>query len=186
MPDAIIATNKAVFLDIENLWVSDTQSGPDTIPILLTTNMLQGLKQLMTAGYQLIVVTARLQEATEITDQALLREEQQLDEILAKNGIELSGYYYYPAGETGSQREILKSRQSLFLEAAKAHRFDLSVSWLISTSPKALKAGKMAGCKTLLLETATGEHTRQEPKNGLTADWTAATMEETVAHIFKT
>lgn len=181
MPDVIIATNKAVFLDIENLLIPDSHSGLTAIPILLTAQMVLGLKRLMVAGYQLIAVAGRLHDDTVVTDEALIRKEQLTDEVLVKNGIELSGYYYYAEGKNGSQHELLKARKYLFLEAAKAHRFDLSASWVVSTVLKVLKAGKLVGCKTLLLETT--DKTVQHQRNRFVPDFSAYAMDDAADYI---
>ena len=44
----------------------------------------------------------------------------------------------------------------MLLKAAKDYHIDLSGSWMVGDSENDVRAGKMAGCKTVLLSDAVG------------------------------
>jgi len=76
---------------------------------------------------------------------------------LAKEGASLDGEYYclhHPEAKVESLRancECRKPKPGLLLEVAKDLGIDLSQSWMIGDGLTDIKAGKTAGCKTILL-----------------------------------
>jgi D-glycero-D-manno-heptose 1,7-bisphosphate phosphatase len=82
---------------------------------------------------------------------------QKMKETLAKEGVSIDGEYYcfhHPQAKVESLRVICECRKpkpGLLLQAAKDTDIDLSISWMIGDGLTDVKAGKRAGCRTILL-----------------------------------
>jgi histidinol-phosphate phosphatase family protein len=86
-----------------------------------------------------------------------------MDTILGENGAYIDDLFYCPhhpeSGFEGEKKELKidcecrKPKIGLFLEAAEKYNIDLSKSWMIGDRYIDIKAGKDAGCKTILVET---------------------------------
>jgi D-glycero-D-manno-heptose 1,7-bisphosphate phosphatase len=80
-----------------------------------------------------------------------------MKEELAKEGSLLDGEYYcfhHPEAEVDRLKancECRKPKPGLLLQAAEEMNIDLSGSWLIGDGLNDIKAGKGAGCRTILL-----------------------------------
>ena len=76
---------------------------------------------------------------------------------LRRHGIRVDGFYYCPHLPDGSVEdyaiscECRKPRPGLVQRAAAEHGVDTASSWAVGDSERDVKAGKRAGCRTILI-----------------------------------
>ena len=69
---------------------------------------------------------------------------------LARRGATIDAIYYCPH-DFSDFCNCRKPAPGMLLEAARAHKIDLTSSWMIGDSDHDVEAGKNAGCKTVRL-----------------------------------
>ena len=84
-----------------------------------------------------------------------------METLLGKEGAYLDRIYYCPhhpdKGYEGEIAELKfdcgcrKPKPGMLLEAAEDFNIDLSMSWMAGDRESDIKAGKLAGCKTVLI-----------------------------------
>lgn len=182
-----MSINKAIFLDKDGTLIQNIPFNVNPDHIFLSEGMIKGLKQLMKAGYELIVVSDESGIAHEtFQKEALITLEKKIDSLLRRHGIYLSGFYYCPP----HSEEIMnfsidcctKSKSGLLMAAAKAHRINLSESWMIGTHLDDIEAGKSAGCKTVLI---TEEETIWELNQDRMPDYIAKNIDKAAEYILE-
>ncbi|HKG08318.1 MAG TPA: HAD-IIIA family hydrolase, partial [Pedobacter sp.] len=130
--------NRAVFLDKDGTLIRDIPYNVNPELITLTDNAVDGLRSLIAAGYQLIVVSNQSGVAMGFFDyDELFLAERKICGLLDSEGIVLSGFYYcphHPQGAIEEYRKKCKCRKpasGLLTSAALKHDLDLSSSWMI-------------------------------------------------------
>jgi D-glycero-D-manno-heptose 1,7-bisphosphate phosphatase len=158
LPVADMEVNKAVFLDKDGTLIRDIPYNVNPDLITLSENSVAGLKNLMAAGYQLIVVSNQSGVAMGFFDyDELFLAERKIRDLLASSGVELLAFYYcphHPQGVIEAYRKTCKCRKpasGMFKSAAETYQIDLSSSWMIGDILDDIEAGNMAGCKTALI-----------------------------------
>ena len=158
--------NKTVFLDrdgVINALVYHREQGiidsPFTVEqFSLLPGVGEAIRKLHEMDYKVILVSnqpgiakGNLSKVTFDKIKGKMKEE------LAKEGAFLDGEYYcfhHPEAKVDRLKancECRKPRPGLLLQAAKDMDIDLSQSWMIGDGLTDVKAGKDAGCKTILL-----------------------------------
>ncbi len=103
------------------------------------------------AGFRVIVVSnQRCVAKGLITTADLEAMHQRMCYTFASAGATIDGTYYCPH-DTEPSCNCRKPAPGMLLNAAGAHRIDLSASWMIGDSETDVEAGKNAGCKTARL-----------------------------------
>ena len=158
--------NRAVFLDrdgVINELVYFEEPGIIDSPFTVEQLRLfpwagEAIKKLTEAGYKVIIVSNQPGIAKgHLSRETFEKIRQKMKEELVKNGAPVDGEYYcfhHPDAITESLRancECRKPKPGLILQAAKDENIDLSQSWVIGDGLTDVKAGKSAGCKTILL-----------------------------------
>jgi D-glycero-D-manno-heptose 1,7-bisphosphate phosphatase len=150
--------NKAVFLDKDGTLIRDIPYNVNPELITLSENMVPGLKSLMEAGYQLVVVSNQSGAAMGFFDyDQLFMAERKIRDLLAASGIEVTAFYYCPHHPQAIVKEYRKTctcrkpAPGMLRAAAKTHQIDLSHSWMIGDILDDIEAGNIAGCKTVLI-----------------------------------
>lgn len=158
--------NRAVFFDrdgIINELVYDKKHGIIDSPMIPSqVNLVYGIAELIKAvkkmGFKPIICSN--QPSVGLSKTSLKNFQAVTDKIysLLKNeGVTLDDQYYcmhHPFAKIRKYRfkcNCRKSKIGLFLKAAAKHNIDLSSSWMIGDGVDDIKAGKKAGCKTILL-----------------------------------
>ncbi len=158
--------NRAVFLDrdgVINELVYYEEHGVIDSPF--TTDQLklfpwagEAIKKLTEAGYKVGIVSNQPGIAKgHLSQETFEKLRQKMKEELAQNGAAVDGEYYcfhHPDAVIESLRancECRKPKPGLLLQAAKDIDIDLSQSWMVGDGLTDVKAGKSAGCKTILL-----------------------------------
>ena len=157
---------KAVFLDrdgvINELVYHREQEvidSPFTVgQFRLLPGVSEAIKKLREMDYKAILVSNQPGIAKgNLSEETFEEIRKRMKEELTKEGAFLDGEYYcfhHPEAEVDRLKancECRKPKPGLLLQAAEEMDIDLSGSWLIGDGLSDIKAGKGAGCKTILL-----------------------------------
>ncbi len=165
---ATAVATRAVFIDKDGTLVDNEPYNVDPTRIRFTPYALEGLRLLAERGYLLIVVTNQPGLAYRMfTRAALERLRAGLAEQMARGGAPLTDFYACPhaPGPAGRVPACLcrKPAPGLLRQAARAHRIDLSRSWMIGDILDDVEAGRRAGCRSVLLEMGNETQWRLSP-----------------------
>ncbi|MFC1950553.1 D-glycero-alpha-D-manno-heptose-1,7-bisphosphate 7-phosphatase [Chloroflexota bacterium] len=157
---------KAIFLDrdgvINELIYHQEQGIIDSPFTAEQLRLLPGvggaIKKLRDTGYKVILVSNQPGIAKEyMSEEAFDKIKQKMNDGLAEEGACLDGEYYC-FHHPDAKIEILKAscgcrkpKPGLLLQAAEEMDIDLPQSWMIGDGLTDIKAGKDAGCQTMLL-----------------------------------
>ena len=118
----------------------------------------KAIKNLHEMGYKVILVSNQPGIAKgHMSEETFDKIKKRMKEELAKEGAFLDGEYYcfhHPEAKVERLKancECRKPKPGLLLQAAKDMDIDLSHSWVIGDGLIDVKAGKGAGCRTILL-----------------------------------
>ena len=155
---------KAVFLDRDgtiNKYVGFLRNIDE---FELIDGVADAIKKINDSGYLTIVVTNQPVIARgEVSFAELEIIHNKMETLLGKEGAYLDAIYFCPhhphKGYEGERPELKldcgcrKPKPGMLLKAATDFNIDLSNSWMVGDGENDIKAGKNAGCKTVLLGT---------------------------------
>lgn len=153
---------KAIFLDRDGTINRYKGFLTDIDEFELLPEAAEAIRMLNETGWLVIVVTNQPVIARgEVTEDQLLEIHNKMETLLGQEGAYLDAVYYCPhhpdKGFEGEIRELKitctcrKPKPGMLLSAAEDFNIDLTVSWMIGDSETDIRAGKAAGCKTVLL-----------------------------------
>ncbi|MDQ4123837.1 MAG: HAD family hydrolase [Acidobacteriota bacterium] len=162
--------HRAVFFDKDGTLVKDVPYNVNPDLIVLNEGAAEAVKKLKTAGFKIFVVSNQSGIARgffEEKDLAVVWEK--LNELCE---IEFDGFYFCPHFLDGKIEkysfacDCRKPEAGMILQAAREHNLDLQNSWVVGDSPKDAEAGRIAGCRTILLgdETNNSDFTAKKLK----------------------
>ena len=152
----------AIFLDRDGVLIKDM----DKNPVVENFEMLEGvsdaIKKINQSEYLAIVVTNQPMIAKGfVTFEQVDEVHKQLETALGQEKAYLDDIYFCPHHpEKGFEGEIpelkidcdcRKPKPGMLLKAAQDYHIDLANSWMIGDRESDIKAGKAAGCKTILV-----------------------------------
>lgn len=157
---------KAVFLDRDgtiNRYAGFVRS-PKEFELL--PEVSEAIKLINKSGYLAIVVSNQPVIARgEVTEDGLEEIHNKMETLLGNDGAYLDAIYYCPhhpdSGFDGEISELKikcgcrKPEPGMLIKAAEDLNIELKSSWIIGDSWRDIKAGKAAGCKTILIGTDT-------------------------------
>ena len=161
-----MAEVKAVFLDrdgVINELIYYPEQGiidsPFTVgQFSLLPGVGEAIKKLREVNYKAIIVSNQPGIAKGyMSDETFEKIKEKMKEELVKEGAYLDGEYYcfhHPEAKVERLKancECRKPKPGLLLQAAGEMNVDLSGSWMIGDGLTDIKAGKGAGCRTILL-----------------------------------
>jgi D-glycero-D-manno-heptose 1,7-bisphosphate phosphatase len=156
--------NRAVFIDrdgvINRATVKDGRPYPPMSleEFELLPGVTEATKALSEADFKLIVVTNQPDVATGIQKRSVVESmHQTIRESLPLDGIKVC----YHVDDNGCH--CRKPLPGMLLDAASELSLDLSQSFMIGDRWRDVEAGKAAGCKTILVESAYNEKSAQNP-----------------------
>ena len=125
---------------------------------------LEAVRKINNSEYLAIVVTNQPVIARgEVTIESLKLIHNKMETLLGKEGAYIDAIYYCPHHpDNGFEGEITelkiecncrKPKPGLLIRAAEDFNIDLSNSWMIGDEERDIKAGKAAGCRTVLINT---------------------------------
>lgn len=155
---------KAIFLDRDgtiNKYVGFLRKEEE---FELLPGVAEAIKKINKFGYLAVVVTNQPVIARgEVTFEGLETIHNKMETLLGKEGAYLDGIYFCPhhphSGYEGEVKELKidcdcrKPKPGMLLKAADDFNIDLSQSYMVGDGENDIKAGKAAGCKTVLLNT---------------------------------
>lgn len=155
---------KAIFLDRDgtiNKYVGFLRKEEE---FELLPGVADAVKKINESGYLAIVVTNQPVIARgEVTFEELEIIHNKMETLLGKDGAYLDGIYFCPhhphSGYEGEIKELKiecdcrKPKPGMLIKAAEDLNIDLSQSYMVGDGENDIKAGKAAGCKTVLLNT---------------------------------
>lgn len=149
----------AIFLDKDGTLIDDIPYNVDPAEIRLSNRAGEGLRVLSQLGYPLIVVTNQAGIARGFfKEEALGPVRQRLEELLARHGASMTGFYYCPHYPDAAVTEYTfacdcrKPLPGMLLKAAGEHGIDLARSWMIGDILNDVEAGHRAGCRSVLID----------------------------------
>jgi D,D-heptose 1,7-bisphosphate phosphatase len=145
---------RAVFLDRDGTITRDVPycSRPEDLELL--PGVGEGIRLLNENGFMVVIISNQSGIARNYFTEAMLQKiHQKMKDDLAKYGAHIDAIYYCPH-HPDSGCECRKPKPTLAFRAAKEHHIDLSRSFFIGDKLQDIKAGHLAGCKTLLISTA--------------------------------
>ena len=130
----------------------------------LLPGVAEAIKRINKSGYLAVVVTNQPVIARgEVTFEGLETIHNKMETLLGMEGAYLDGIYFCPhhphSGYDGEVKELKidcdcrKPKPGMLLKAAEDLNIDLSQSYMVGDGENDIKAGKAAGCKTVLLNT---------------------------------
>jgi D-glycero-D-manno-heptose 1,7-bisphosphate phosphatase len=158
--------NRAVFLDRDGViteLVYHQEQGIIDSPFTLEQLKVfpwagEAIKKLGKKGYKVVVVSNQPGIAKgHLSRRTFEKIREKMREKLAKDGASLDGEYYcfhHPDAEVKDLKidcDCRKPKPGLLLQASREHNIDLSQSWMVGDGLTDVKAGKGAGCRTILV-----------------------------------
>lgn len=147
---------RAVFLDRDGTLIVNTEYSADPAALAPMPGAFLGLRELQREGFRLIIITNQSGIARGLFSEAALKSFNDLMmQMFAINGVTLDALYYCPHLPDGIVPEFSrvcdcrKPEPGLILRAAKEHRINLGLSWMVGDSPRDTAAGRLAGCRTI-------------------------------------
>lgn len=151
----------AVFLDRDNTLIANDGDLGDPDKVVILDGVPAGLLALRKAGYRLVVVTNQGGVArgkfTEADVDAVHQRVASLIEDETEAESLIDRFYYCPYHPEGSRPEYRrdhswrKPHPGMLVQAARDMQIDLSRSWMIGDQTRDIRAGKAAGCRTVLI-----------------------------------
>lgn len=179
---------RAVFLDRDDVLIRDVDHLTSASQIEILPGVPESLRRLHDAGWAVVVVTNQSVVARGLVTEEGLREiHRALEAQLRSRGAALDAIYYcphHPDGEVAAYRAVCDCRKpqpGLLLRAAPDLGIDLGASVMVGDAASDIEAGRLAGCRTVLLRAARKDGA--VPAGYLAADHIAADLAEAVGWI---
>lgn len=158
--------NKALFLDRDGIinelvyypeaGIADTPVNASQLRLILGIDKL--INDAKRLGFLIIAISNQPSIGfKKIKEKDFKSIEKKITELLLTKGVSLTTSYYcfhHPFAKLSKYKKnctCRKPKTGLFKKAAKDFNIDLSKSWMIGDGVNDIKAGKKAGCKTILL-----------------------------------
>jgi D-glycero-D-manno-heptose 1,7-bisphosphate phosphatase len=191
----VSAGTPAVFLDrdgVLNELVPDPESGVGESPlrvadVRLIAGAAAAMSRLRASGYSLVCVTNQPAAAKGKTSVPELEAIQRwVVELLASEGARLDAWrmcLHHPDGvvpDLSGDCQCRKPAPGMLLDAASDLNLDLSRSWMFGDTDADMQAGRVAGCRTALIEQPASAHKRT---GAATCDLLAGDLADAVAQL---
>lgn len=154
-----VKLNRAIFLDKDGTLVHDLPYNVDPSRLRLRADAGAALARMQAAGYQLMLVSNQPGIAFGYFDECdLVPIWHELARHLAFDQVFLDAIYYCPHHPHGVDPRYTgpchcrKPEPGMLLRAAAENQIDLAASWMIGDILDDIEAGRVAGCRTILLD----------------------------------
>lgn len=160
---------KAIFLDRDGTINEYKNFLTNIDDFILIDGVAESIKQINNLGYLAIVVTNQPVIARgELSIDQLKEIHNKMETLLGNNGAYLDSVFYCPhhphKGYSGERVEYKiecncrKPKAGMFFDAATKFNIDLTHSFMIGDSKIDMEAGRLAGCKTILINEESKEN----------------------------
>lgn len=150
----------------------------------------EAIKKLTEGGYKVVIASNQPAIAKgQLSWETFEKIRGKMKEELAKQAAFVDGEYYcfhHPEAVIADLKvncECRKPKPGLLLQAAREHDIDLLESWMIGDNLTDIKAGKSAGCKTVLLGKMKCQLCRLMDEEDARPDSIASSLSEAVSVI---
>jgi histidinol-phosphate phosphatase family protein len=150
---------RAIFLDKDGTLVEDVPYNIDPARVTLTVGAGRALRIFQQHGYALFVASNQAGIARGLFGECELQQvETRLRQLLAGEGVALTGFHYCPHHPDGAIARYAvrcacrKPMPGLLRQIAQAYAIQLSASWMIGDILDDVEAGRRAGCNTVLID----------------------------------
>lgn len=161
----------AVFLDKDGTLIENIPYNVDPETIRLVDGATEALGELHQAGYRLVVVSNQSGVARGLfREGALAHVQRRLMDLFRSCGAPLAGFYYCPHHPQASVPRYARSCRcrkpapGMLLHAAHDLQLDLRRSWMLGDILDDVEAGRLAGCRTILVGGAGETEWRTSPR----------------------
>jgi D-glycero-D-manno-heptose 1,7-bisphosphate phosphatase len=151
--------------------ITDVPYNVDPARITLAPHAGAALRLLRRQGYALLVVSNQAGVAKGLFPESALQDvEHRLAVLLAKEEVQLDGFYYCPHHPDGVVSHYAircacrKPMPGMIRQAALEHDIELAGSWMIGDILDDVECGLLAGCETVLIN------------NGNETEWVTSTL----------
>lgn len=156
---------KAIFLDRDGTLNKYVGFLTDIDDLELMEDAAGAVRKINDSGYLAIVVTNQPVIARgEVTLEELAEIHNKLETLLGQEGAYIDALYYCPhhphRGFEGERPEYKvdcdcrKPKPGMLLQAAIDYNIDLAASWMVGDGDNDIRAGQVAGCRTVLLDSS--------------------------------
>jgi D-glycero-D-manno-heptose 1,7-bisphosphate phosphatase len=150
---------RAIFLDKDGTLVEDVPYNIDPARVRLSPGAGRALRIFQQHGYALFVASNQTGIARGFfREQDLLPVQARLRQLLAREGVRLTGFHYCPHHPDSAIAQYAihcacrKPMPGLLCHIAHVHGIELQASWMIGDILDDVEAGRRAGCKTVLID----------------------------------
>ena len=144
-------SNRAVFLDRDGTIAEDVHYCKRIEDFRIFPGVPEAIRLLNENGFKVIVVTNQSGITRGyFTTETLVQIHQRMTQELSRHGAYLDAIYYCPH-HPDENCECRKPKPKLIIDAAKEFGINLKRSYMVGDMTIDVKAGKLVGCKTVLL-----------------------------------
>ncbi len=185
---------QVVFIDRDGTLVVDKDYPAEPEELEFFDGVPEALVKIEKAGFELVIVTNQSGVARGYFDETTVEKmHEHLREMLNSCGVSPLDIYYCPAHpEAKKERyrrglERRKPAPGMLLEAAEEHDIELESSFMIGDKLSDVRAGRRAGCRSILVRTGKGESEAQklEEKGDVKPDYIATALPAAVDWILR-
>jgi D-glycero-D-manno-heptose 1,7-bisphosphate phosphatase len=167
-----------VFLDRDGTINREVHHLSDPDQLELLPGAAEGLRKLCEAGCVLIVVSNQSPIGRGMFTEDRLREiHARLGEMLAAEGVKVSGWYWCPHAPWDNC-DCRKPAPGLFLRARNERGVILEKSWIVGDRLSDLKGGRQVGARAILVATGYGQEEHALPESAGCVDYFVPTLRE--------
>lgn len=160
----------AVFLDRDGTIAQDVHYCCRVEDFEILPTVPQAIRLLNQRGFKVIVVTNQSAIARGyLTENTLLQIHRYMEDELARYGARIDAIYYCPH-HPDDECQCRKPKPALLFRAAKELGIDLSCSYTVGDDEIDMKAGRAAGCRTVLVTTGPNGKKKMAESSDYTAD----------------
>jgi len=151
----------AIFWDRDNTLVADPGYIDDPDKVALLPGAAAAVRRLAEAGFENIIATNQSGIARGLLDEPTLAKiHDRLHRLFAEAGAGIDAIYYCPYLDGDEAKvpqyrrgsDLCKPKPGMLLKASLERKIDLVASWSIGDSLRDAKAGRAAGCRTILIQ----------------------------------
>lgn len=144
--------HKAIFLDRDGVVTPENGRPVRAHELEILPNSIEALK-IIPQDFKKIIVTNQSWVSRGLLKLEELHEaHKRLQDELQNHKIKLDDIFYCPHAPDDNCK-CRKPKPGMILQAGKKHNINLRESYLIGDMPRDIKAGRDAGCKTILVKT---------------------------------
>lgn len=142
---------KAIFLDRDNTLIRDEGYFHDPEKVEFFPGVVEGLRELQSAGFLLIVVSNQSGISRGIFKESdAIAVHEKMNELLGCHNVKIQGFYYCPH-VPDENCECRKPKPFLVFKGANEFKVDIPKSFFIGNDIKDMETGRAAGAKTVLI-----------------------------------